>query len=784
MSTLVGFFTIVFMLVAGVIVVVFGAIVLFKALSLIGALVAHILRFIVGMIKDCLRAVGAVVLAVVLSPLIMLNVVIGRWSASAHFGRALKHEIKTMFVSLYRVFIGHPTKLVGLGGAMEGLEQRLPKVIAEAPGPDKPSKKRVGMFDGYTIVGSLAGGGSGGRLYIAEPDELKLAGFSRRGVPDASRVVIKCFSLSDGSSLPQIVRESRALDAAKKLGLVLEHELTDERFFYVMPYVPGESLTVLTTRMHSLSSGEGLSDHYLGTGLGYACDLLRALNTYHRGGLWHKDVKPDNIIVDGQRAHLVDFGLVTPLRSAMTLTTHGTEYFRDPELVRQALRGVKVHQIDGTKFDIYAAGAVLYSVLENSFPAHGGLSQITRRCPDAVKWIVRRAMTDYDKRYASAAEMLTDLEVVLVARDPFRVRPADLPSMSGRAIEAEPELEEAFESVSARAFTPVLPPLPREAVAVASVRRGEESGVRGARPKIRVNHWWSGRYEPGEAAVIAAGIGLNRAASPKPAPVRHMVPASDRATAADQVRSARARAAARRRAAQTQAAAHRGARRSAPSGINGGVVAGLFVAFLIFGAIGLGLVLPRMSHLGGPRVTVSPSEALASIGEVPAVGALGTDMGGEDAAAMLPASLDFSPLAGRRVLVVSELGMPIEPSIKEQTLRVLGGLRDAGALVLGDGAVLLDPLSADDAANVELVASVGAARGQRPLDATNLYLTMRKWLGGRDDVDLIVFLTSSSAGMAGIQYSIVTPGAWTHGQVSDEIGEVLAQSLREAAEGL
>ena len=47
----------------------------------------------------------------------------------------------------------------------------------------------------------------------------------------------------------------------------------------------------------------------------------------------------------GQRAHLVDFGLLSRLRSAMTLTTHGTEYFRDPEMVRMALRGVKVHEV-------------------------------------------------------------------------------------------------------------------------------------------------------------------------------------------------------------------------------------------------------------------------------------------------------------------------------------------------------------------------------------------------------------------------------------------------------
>ena len=54
----------------------------------------------------------------------------------------------------------------------------------------------------------------------------------------------------------------------------------------------------------------------------------------------------------------------------MTLTTHGTEYFRDPEMVRLALKGVKVHQVDGAKFDIYAVGAVLF-LLEYFFGSRG-----------------------------------------------------------------------------------------------------------------------------------------------------------------------------------------------------------------------------------------------------------------------------------------------------------------------------------------------------------------------------------------------------------------------------
>ena len=287
---------------------------------------------------------------------------------------------------------------------------------------------------------------------------MKRAAFERRGLGELDRVVIKVFSLKDGSSLPQILRESRSLDAAKKLGLVLEHAEEGERFFYVMRYVPGDSLALVTQRLHAESGGEGLSTPNLQRAAGYISELLDTLHGYHTGGLWHKDVKPDNIIIEGDRAHLVDFGLVTPLRSAMTLTTHGTEYFRDPELVRQALRGVKVHQIDGAKFDVYAAGAVLYSVIENSFPAHGGLSQISKRCPEALRWVVRRAMAEYDQRYASAAEMLADLDAIRGASDPFALRPADLPSMSGAVGSVASEDEESGpERPADAAFTPTPP---------------------------------------------------------------------------------------------------------------------------------------------------------------------------------------------------------------------------------------------------------------------------------------------------------------------------------------
>lgn len=413
--------------------------VLFKAFTFI---IKQVFTFIFGMIGDTLRLIGILIMVPILSLLVVANIVIGRWSAAGHFGRGVTGEVKTFGAALYRLVIGHPARLFCLTPLTEGIERRLPEMVAAAPGPDKPSR-RTGAFEGYQVTGSLPGGGSGGKLYLATPDERKRGAFLRQGIGEVDQVVIKSFHLREGSSLPQIVRESRSLESARKMGLVLEHELTDERFYYVMRYAPGESLTRVTQQMHAMTGAKGLSKRDMRTVLGYSRDLLDTLAAYHAGGLWHKDVKPDNIIVDGDRARLVDFGLITHLRSAMTLTTHGTEYFRDPEMVRMALRGVKVNEVDGERFDVYGAGAVLYSMVENSFPAHGGLSRISQPCPEAVRWIVRRAMTDYDKRYRSAREMLADLQYVLASEDMFAIKPAELPSMGGGSavVDETPEFD-------------------------------------------------------------------------------------------------------------------------------------------------------------------------------------------------------------------------------------------------------------------------------------------------------------------------------------------------------
>lgn len=704
------------------------------AIKAFAFIVRKVGAFIVGMVGDALRLIGVIITVPILSLLVVANIVIGRWSAAGHFGKGVADEVRTFGAALYRLIIGHPANLLCLTPLTEGLERRLPEIVAAAPGPDKPSR-RTGSFEGYTITGSLPGGGSGGKLYLATPDERKRGAFVRQGLGEVDQVVIKAFHLREGSSLPQIVRESRSLDSARKMGLVLEHELTDERFYYVMRYAPGESLTRVTQQMHAVSGGQGLSKRDLRTALGYAQDLLDTLAAYHAGGLWHKDVKPDNIIVDGNRARLVDFGLITHLRSAMTLTTHGTEYFRDPEMVRMALRGVKVNEVDGERFDVYAAGAVLYSMIENSFPAHGGLSRISQPCPEAVRWIVRRAMTDYDKRYRSAGEMLADLQHVLNSEDMFAMTPAQLPSMGmGEAAKHAMEAD-APEPVSVRAaaYTPP-PPLPRQGDPEPAAQRPRS---------VRLLNWWTGAFTvgPSDAAKPIADVPVDVGA-PAPAFVRASTPKAQRqhVKASDQVTAARQRARERQQRARERRRALTGRpTRSGPAAARFGI--GLAIILVVLPAIAAGLLTVRYAapSMHAPsvemdgHVIVTPPAPPAPMRHFESPLGLATEL----RQAISQAPVARQGVDGTLLVVRDATGLSLEQrALLEHRL---AALRAAGVNVLDAH----NAAEAELADITELLATLRAHVGMTDPRSISGSTRLQEWIRGSNDVDAVYWITAN-----------------------------------------
>lgn len=742
---------------------------IFKGLAWV---IARIFHFIVGMLADIVRTIGALLAMILFAPLVVLNILIGRWSASAHFANSVKGELAIAGACLYRICLGHPARLFGMGGLVEGIEQRFPQAVAQAPTSEKPARGRAGQFEGYKIVGSLPTGGSGSKLYIAEPDPIKLASLERAGFRNVDQVVIKNFPVDDGSNLPNIVRESRALEAAKKLGLVLDHELSPAKFYYVMRYVPGQTFNVVIQQMHAQSdpSLQGLDDRGLRSTLGYLSDLVATLDQYHQGGLWHKDVKPENIIVEQlggvPRAHLVDFGLVTPLRSAMTLTTHGTEYFRDPELVRLALRGVKVHEVDGAKFDVYAAGAVLFAAMENSFPAHGVLSQVTRRCPEAVKWVIRRAMADYDKRYSSAAQMLADLAAVQNAADPFALKPIDLPSMRGESVEMPHRTPEP-------AMAGAAPDSVRVAAAYASPVGPAAKPARAGRPDIRLLNWWTGEHvvvpEVSDAAATSrppfggwedkvrnASEKVERAmdsafaAAGLAGAARSPRAAANLRSAREQIEAARARIQAKREKMKARRGAWAASKAAGRYSNKPG--AGSFVSTLI--AIGGAFFIFMMVRGTNSRSSVSSSSteitpAIASVPSATRDGAMETirfasQSAGEKAVPTKRSKksktapvIEAAPVLSveAKALFVSDFPAPLAAEARARVDSVVDGLRKSGFTLSGD----TPDAKEGDQETIDRLAEARVAVSGVEVASNEFRDRLAQWAGEKG-MDLVVWL--------------------------------------------
>ena len=148
-----------------------------------------------------------------------------------------------------------------------------------------------------------------------------------------------------------------------------------------------------------------------------------ALDAAHAAGLVHRDVKPGNILLNGDRALLTDFGLSKVLSSDTRLTAPGRMVGTAPYLAPEQIRGERVTP----RTDVYALGCVIFETLTGASPfdaesdfalmyAHleRPAPRMTERrpsLPDAADDVVAKAMEkDPDDRYASAGAAIDALK--------------------------------------------------------------------------------------------------------------------------------------------------------------------------------------------------------------------------------------------------------------------------------------------------------------------------------------------------------------------------------------
>lgn len=353
------------------------------------------------------------------------------WRSVSRRGRQILERVAPLW--------GLGSLMKGVGDRVHDMSQRYNEYVSRDVRPEHTPKD---FRDDYLVVDQLPSGGSSARIYVVR----KVDG------PSDQLYVLKYFDLHDGSRLEAVMRESQSVEVAKRLNLIIDSHLGNTSFYYVMPYYQGDTLTkYVLDKVHDLPDGRAPQGQDQWLALCWVHQLLQLIAQYHEAGVIHKDIKPDNLIVRGEYLYLVDIGLLTPLESVQQLTTHGTEYFRDPEMVKLALAGKQVRDVDATKFDIYAVGAVLYFCFEGEFPTNGSLSRFRRDVPRAVQMVVSRALAPIERRYSDARQMLADVDALVYASSKghlAEMRPADLPSFRSNAnvefVPAPPQVGPAF----------------------------------------------------------------------------------------------------------------------------------------------------------------------------------------------------------------------------------------------------------------------------------------------------------------------------------------------------
>ncbi|MBA3391205.1 MAG: protein kinase [Deltaproteobacteria bacterium] len=221
---------------------------------------------------------------------------------------------------------------------------------------DEVTERKVGGRDREIIAGRyridrLLGAGASGRVFLATDE---VAGRS---------VAIKMFFAAGargGAAYERFVREARLASTLRHPSLVEVYDVSVERGFLVMEYLPGGSLQ----QRLAIPDGSGRLPPVQVRRM--VLDIIGGLEAAHHRGVVHRDVKPANIFFDARgTAKLGDFGVahLVDLGQTQTGGLIGTLAYMSPEQITGAPISIAA--------DLYSVGVTLFEAVTGRLPFLG-----------------------------------------------------------------------------------------------------------------------------------------------------------------------------------------------------------------------------------------------------------------------------------------------------------------------------------------------------------------------------------------------------------------------------
>ncbi|MBX3744971.1 MAG: protein kinase [Verrucomicrobiae bacterium] len=315
-----------------------------------------------------------------------------------------------------------------------------------SPGPGRAEGRAVfpRPFGAYDLLSEIARGGMG-VVYRARHRELKRT------------VALKVILAGEHASEDFVERFRIEAEAAAGLdhpNIVPIHEVgtEDGEQYFSMRLVEGETLAARIAREWA-RPGTPPDGTARRASARLVATLARAVHYAHQRGILHRDLKPTNVLLDGEgTAFLTDFGLAKTLEQdsgvTRTLAVLGTPGYMAPEQARGDSRRLTVAA------DVYGLGAILYELLTGRPPFGGATSIETLRRvleqdptpprrfhpqvePDLETLCLKCLEKEPALRYPSAEALAEDLERWL-RHETIQARPASTPERFRKWVRRHP----------------------------------------------------------------------------------------------------------------------------------------------------------------------------------------------------------------------------------------------------------------------------------------------------------------------------------------------------------